>query len=208
MVDGAPNENQTDLDFRRRFNDIAVATYTGWPVRRRDASWAIMQAAALAGSGEFFSNWLKAAQTEKGLHLQHVHSQAPPEPNRWNAYQPAFFSAVDFRNLDEFAAILIPSDDTPGAREAHVAPFIDFVVNAAAEYAPEMQKEWRTAMEWLRAHEFSRLSSEEQVALVARLSAPERDRKQTRGWIQRVPADQRHDRTRVLYIASGPGGCA
>jgi hypothetical protein len=30
-----------------------------------------------------------------------------------------------------------------------VAHYIDFVVNAAGEYAPEMQKEWKGAVAWL-----------------------------------------------------------
>jgi gluconate 2-dehydrogenase gamma chain len=81
----------------------------------------------------------------------------------------------DFRNLDAFTAILIPTDDTPGAREAHVTAFIDFVVNAAAEYAPEIQNDWRNAMDWLRAHHFAQLPAGQQLSLVQRISEPEHD---------------------------------
>lgn len=79
--------------------------------------------------------------------------------------------------LDQYTAILIPTDDTPGAREAHVADFIDFVVNAAAEYAPEMQTEWRTAMEWLAKANFQELSEDQRITLIRESSGPERDHK-------------------------------
>ena len=134
---------------------------------RRDAAWAILRAVAVVGGQEFFSDWMRAAQL-------HSHSSnAPPEPDRWTSYTPKFFSAEDFRNLDAFTAILIPTDETPGAREAHVTAFIDFVVNAAAEYAPEMQDEWRNAMDLLRAHHFGELPAAQQLSLVLRMSQGE-----------------------------------
>jgi hypothetical protein len=109
-------------------------------------------------------------------HNGHAHtSHAPPEPDRWTSYTPKFFSAEDFRNLDAFTAILIPTDETPGAREAHVTAFIDFVVNAAAEYAPEMQNDWRNAMDGLRAHHFAELSAGQQLSLVQRMSDAEQN---------------------------------
>jgi len=141
---------------------------------RRDASWAILKATTIAGGREFFTAWAKAADSTS----PHEHSQAasaPPDPHNWNVYQPKFFSKKDFRNLDTFSAILIPTDDTPGAQEAFVAPFIDFVVDAAAEYAPDMQQHWRDAMTWLRSQNFSAMPPEEQLGFVERISAPERD---------------------------------
>jgi hypothetical protein len=122
----------------------------------------ILQAAAVAGGGEFFSGWLRAAHSHA--------SNAPPDPHNWATYKPRFFSQEDFQNLDAFTAVLIPTDDTPGAREACVAPFIDFVVNAAAEYAPEMQERWRKAMDRLRSQEFGKLTPAQQIALVERMS--------------------------------------
>jgi hypothetical protein len=142
---------------------------------RRDAAWAILRAASVIGAQEFFSDWMRAAQVVTSSHTHDASSHAPPEPDRWTSYTPIFFSAEDFRNLDAFTAIIIPTDDTPGAREAHVTAFIDFVVNAAAEYAPEMQHDWRNAMDWLRAHQFAELSSSQQHSLVQRMSEPEHD---------------------------------
>jgi len=127
---------------------------------RRDLGWVVTRALAVAGGNEFFADWLRA---------DHGSSHAPPEPDRWSNYKPKFFSAEEFKMLSSFTEILIPTDDTPGAREAHVAHFIDFVVNAAAEYAPEMQDQWRSAMEALRKQNFGGLSVAEQTALIQKM---------------------------------------
>jgi hypothetical protein len=136
---------------------------------RRDAGWLVLQAAATLRGREFFGSWLVTADAS------HKHGSAPPEPDRWNHYQPRFFSAEDYAALEAFTAILIPTDDTPGAREAHVAAFIDFVVSSAAEYAPEIQERWRGAMAWLREQGFAQMSTQQRISLVEAISGPERD---------------------------------
>jgi hypothetical protein len=100
---------------------------------RRDANWLILRATALSP------------------YLGHLHSSAPADPHNWTNYRPQFFSPSDFQLLASFTEILIPTDDTPGAREAHVAAFIDFVVTASAEFAPETQDHWRAAIAWLHS---------------------------------------------------------
>jgi len=150
---------------------------------RRDANWVILQATAVTGAPEFFASWLSAGLRAAGSRAAHqghsTNSPAPPDPHDWNSYTPKFFSLEDFRALEAFASILIPTDDTPGAREAHVPAFIDFVVNAAAEYAPEVQEQWRDAMRWLHSQQFIQLKQEEQISLVRRISEPERGRSKT-----------------------------
>ncbi len=139
---------------------------------RRDAGWLIARAAATAGAGAFLTPWLAAAQ-------EHEHStdaKPPADPHNWKAYQPKFFSEEEFVWLEWYTAILIPTDDTPGAREAQVASFIDFVVNAAAEFAPEVQTQWREAMDWLRDNKFGSLSSKQQEDLIRASAAPELDK--------------------------------
>lgn len=147
---------------------------------RRDASWAILKTATVAGGPEFFSAWTRAAEAVTTHDHAHA-SSAPPDPHDWKAYQPKFFSNEEFRNLETFSATLIPTDDTPGAREAFVAPFVDFVVHAAAEYAPDMQQHWRKAMDWLRSQGFLEMPPEQQAQFVERISAPERDSSKLRG---------------------------
>jgi Gluconate 2-dehydrogenase subunit 3 len=119
---------------------------------RRDLAWIVTRAAAAAGGQQFFSRWLRAAQDESA--------------------QPKFFDSIGFRIVTAFTEILIPTDDTPGAREARVAEFIDFVVFSAAEYAPEMQTSWRKAISWLGSRNFDSLSHAEQLALVEKISQP------------------------------------
>jgi hypothetical protein len=116
----------------------------------------------MAAAPEFLKAWL----------AHDSHSFAPPEPDRWTNYVPKFFSREEMPILDTFTAILIPADETPGAREAHVVPFIDFVVAAAAEYEPEMQEDWRSALQFLRECKFGQLSPAEQVALIEKMSHP------------------------------------
>ncbi len=47
------------------------------------------------------------------------------------AYTPRFFSAEEYAMLDELTALLIPSDGSPGAREAGVRYYIDTVLHYA-----------------------------------------------------------------------------
>ena len=127
-----------------------------------------MRAAALPGGVEFFSAWLRAAD-------DHNHSSAPPEPPLLRNYQPKFFSPEDFRALQAFTEILIPTDDTPGAREAHCAHYIDYLLHAADE-APAMQKQWRDAMASLATAGFHAADEKGRAALVEEISKPERDK--------------------------------
>jgi len=106
---------------------------------RRDLIALASRAAALPGGSEFFAAWLKAADE----HKHPANSSAPPEPPLFRDYKPQFFSPEDFESLQAFTEILIPTDDTPGTREAHCAHFIDFLVHSAAESAPDMQTQWR-----------------------------------------------------------------
>jgi hypothetical protein len=117
---------------------------------RRDANWLILRATAIAP-------WLNA-------HQEHLHSSAPSDPHNWTNYRPKFFSPEDFQLLASFTEILIPTDDTPGAREAHVAAFIDFVVDAAAEFAPETQDHWRAAALWLHSIDLKNITAPDQLS--------------------------------------------
>ncbi len=96
---------------------------------RRDASWLIARAAATAGAAAFLTPWLANGQK----HEHSTEAKPPADPHNWKSYQPKFFSQEEFVWIGWYTAILIPTDDTPGAREAQVTTFIDFVVNAAAD---------------------------------------------------------------------------
>src|SRR5438105_12620493 len=128
---------------------------------RRDLIDLALRAAALPGAAEFFSEWLQAAD-------EHSHgSTAPPEPPLLRNYKPQFFGPEDFEALEAFTEILIPTDETPGAREAHCAHYIDFVLNAAT---PDMQRSWRSALAALRTDGFHAADAAGRAAIVEAMS--------------------------------------
>jgi hypothetical protein len=75
--------------------------------------------AAVAGSCPGFSQWAFACPQN------HPHSSPPAASGR---YKPLFFSPPHYRLVEHLAEMIIPEDDTPGAKKAGVAEFIDFMV--------------------------------------------------------------------------------
>src|SRR5882724_6313957 len=49
-------------------------------------------------------------------------------PTRADAFKPQFFTAGEFQLVDLLAELIIPEDDSPGAHDAGVSEFIDFMV--------------------------------------------------------------------------------
>ncbi len=137
---------------------------------RRELLHLMTYALALPGASEFFATWLHAAQQP------HHAGWQPPEPTLLRDYQPKFFAPDDFAALQAFAEILIPTDDTPGAREARCAHFIDFVLTASVEHAPETERQWRAAMRALKDAGFHAADAAARVTLVDAMSKPERER--------------------------------
>ncbi len=138
---------------------------------RRELLDLATRASALPFAAEFFAAWLSGADE----HQHQPGSSAPPQPPFLRDYQPKFFSAEDFAVLQSFTEILIPTDETPGAREAHCAHYIDFVLQASAE-VPATQKQWGAAMDALKAAGFHAADAKERLALMEAISKPERDR--------------------------------
>jgi hypothetical protein len=138
---------------------------------RRTLLDSVIRISSLPAGMAFFSAWTKAAE-------QHQHtagSPAPKDASELENYQPQFFSPEDFEAIQSFTEILIPTDESPGAREAHCAHFIDFVLHGMDGYAPETQKQWRAAVTALRQAGFHSADSEKRRALVAEMAQPEHD---------------------------------
>lgn len=155
---------------------------------RRDLLDLAIRASALPGAAEFFGAWLRSAHANGNAggsassgSQAAANAFAPPEPPLLRDYQPKFFGAEDFAALQAFTEILIPTDDTPGAREAHCAHYIDFVLQAAATTGVNatLQKDWRDAMSALRAAGFHAADAQQRAALVEEMSRPEHDRSAT-----------------------------
>lgn len=125
-------------------------------------------AAALPGAADFLAPWLHAQP-----HDQHY---APPDPGLLKDYRPKFFDTEDFAALEAFTAILIPTDDTPGAREARCAHFIDFLLQASEKVDANLARQWRAAMQALRDTGFHAADVAGRETIVAAMAKPERER--------------------------------
>jgi hypothetical protein len=138
---------------------------------RRTLLDSIVRISSLPAGMAFFSAWTRAAQ-------QHQHasgSAVGKDTSELARYQPQFFAQEDFEAIQSFTEILIPRDETPGAREAHCAQFIDFVLHAMDGYDEEMQQQWRAAVAALRKAGFHSATPERRRALVAEMAQPEHD---------------------------------
>jgi hypothetical protein len=77
------------------------------------------------------------------LGAQHVHETNEAQPTGYD-YGPRFFSTLEYRIVDELSELLIPSDaDSPGARAAKVAWFID---TSLLHSDRSRQQNWRKAI--------------------------------------------------------------
>jgi hypothetical protein len=135
---------------------------------RRELLDLAMRAAALPGGAEFMAAWLKAQS--------HNHA-APPESPLLKNRQPQFFSAADFEALQAFTEILIPTDSTPGAKEAHCAHYIDFLMTASAGLP--VQHQCRDALRALETAGFHTADAKGRADLIAAMAKPELDRAAT-----------------------------
>jgi hypothetical protein len=144
--------------------------------------------AAVAGSFPGFSRWAFACPMNHPL-------PATPQPQS-QAYKPLFFSGDQFRMVEHLAEMIIPEDDTPGAKKAGVAEFIDFMVanrvpvstsreirstDDAIEAGNEAQNRFVAGLDWINAHsqsrfkrEFMQCAPEEQNSLLEGLAYKEK----------------------------------
>jgi hypothetical protein len=80
--------------------------------------------------------------------------------------------------------MIIPTDDAPGAKDAQVANYIDFVVFSAAEFEPMLQKKRIDGLSFLEresqrqfSKSFREVDEADRIKLLTDMSAPERDPK-------------------------------
>jgi len=136
-------------------------------IERREVLRAMALGAAASGFPGF-QRWTFA----------HDHAQtgtrAPAAP-----YQPQFFSAEEYATVERLAELIVPSDETPGAREAGVSEFIDFM--AASD--PKIQFRFRYGLAWLDAHalrlfgsSFRALAAGQQNEILERLAYRQKHR--------------------------------
>jgi gluconate 2-dehydrogenase gamma chain len=134
----------------------------GQDVQRREIL-RIMAIAAAAASFPGFTKW-----TFAGSHPPIGALQIKPAN-----YKLQFFSADEYALVERLADLIIPSDGTPGAREAGVAEFVDHMI----AHDRDQQYKYRTGLTWLNAHSeqslgqpFLKLSQDLQISLLGPLA--------------------------------------
>src|SRR5262249_45297708 len=119
---------------------------------------------AVAGTG-VASVWLTASMTDLIAAARHAAT----------AQRFEVLSAADAADVEAFAAQIVPSDETPGAREARVVYFVD---KALATVAKNQRGAIDTGLKELRARvakaqrgatSFAALPSDKQIAIIAAL---------------------------------------
>lgn len=94
-------------------------------------------------------------------------------------YRLQFFTRAEYPLVERLAELIIPGDDTPGARDAGVSEFIDFMVASD----PAIQVDFRDGLRWMEAHSrrlyersFVDLTQEEQIGILEPLAYSNRFR--------------------------------
>ena len=90
------------------------------------------------------------------------------------AKAPTFFSAHQYATVTELASLIIPTDETPGAREAKVNEYIDMIVGEGPD---SLKKLYLDGLEWLdktchsrHGKKFVNLQNQEQVEILTEIS--------------------------------------
>jgi hypothetical protein len=134
----------------------------GQGLERREILRVLVLAAGASGMPGF-SRWSFACG----------HGTEPPLQVRPTHYTPRFFSPDEYEAIEILSDLILPSDGTPGARDAGVSEFIDFM----AWSDPGVQYRFRYGLSWLDAHarasgarDFRSLSAEGRTALLRPLA--------------------------------------
>jgi hypothetical protein len=104
----------------------------------------------------------------------HQHHAVAPKVAETVAKAPAFFNKQQYATITELASLIIPTDETPGAREAKVNEYIDLIVG---ESPFDVQKVFLDGLAWLdkaskdrHKKNFVNLSNAQQVGLLTEIS--------------------------------------
>lgn len=101
--------------------------------------------------------------------LAQAHQHAKTAPRNLDGQPFRFFAAQQAADYEAFASQIIPTDETPGAKEANVVRFVDF---ALSEIEPQNKQDFANALKALdeqakktapQTASFAALTSEQQV---------------------------------------------
>ena len=114
----------------------------GQSIERREAL-RFIGIASVAATFPGFSRWTFACSRDG--------HQSPAAAATVKPYKPLFLNPDHFRLVEHLSEMIIPADDTPGAKEAGVAEFIDFVL--ANRVPVNARDELRSTQDSIRAGE-------------------------------------------------------
>jgi hypothetical protein len=106
---------------------------------------------------------------------EHAHPTpgAPPPPAA--NYVPSYFSLSEYHTIDILTGLIIPQDESPGAQEAGVSEFIDFL---AAHGEEAIRQPMRNGLQWLDAtarrdygESFAGLAAAQQIEVLKRIAS-------------------------------------
>lgn len=145
---------------------------------------------ASAAGREFLEGWLPRGSSltaapmpaAQGLHQVQLVEPTPSPADTESPYVPRFFNPDEFHTVEILAEMIIPTDAQPGAKEAKVVNYIDFIVYSAAEFEPALQKQWAEGLVLTNklsaekyGNRFSDISPSQREELLTEMSAPEHD---------------------------------
>jgi len=114
------------------------------------------------------------------LTLLPVHPELPltsPQSPARRRYQRKFLTSNEAATVEAVTARIIPSDESPGAKQAHVVDFIDYLLSTAyAEQQPAYRNGVRRLNELSQSRfkrTFARLTATEQDSLLAQMEGGE-----------------------------------
>ena len=136
-------------------------------MNRREA----LKAFALAAAASQFAGFEKWAYAHE--HKGTKRSTGP--------YKPKFFNKHEFLTITILSDLIIPTDETAGAKEAGCAEFTDFIIS----HDPDKQLHFREGLAWLDKHvrtlhkkSFAELSQSQQTRILESLAYPAQFREQ------------------------------
>jgi hypothetical protein len=153
--------------------------------RRGALKYLGLLAASVAGR-RFLAAWLPSPSAHAGgqhglVTIQGMNHSAD-ELERAAMYVPQFFKPDEFKTVEILVEMILPTDDKPGAREAKVADYVDFVVFSAREFELSSQRECKDGLVFLDRESgkqfgkvFRMASMAQRENLLTQMSLPECD---------------------------------
>ncbi len=149
-------------------------TFMNREFTRRETLIQLMRAGALGTMGDWMS---RAWGLDRHLHGSDGQGKDVPREiaaKKAGPYQPAFFSRSEYSTVGELASLIIPTDETPGAREARVEEWIDFILSQSDAPRQAVYREGMAFLENLcrdrHAKRFEELSKTEQTEILHTVS--------------------------------------